>query len=129
MPEFNDRRPTTPAENRVTKGFAALWHGGSAYGSPYHEDHLEHFPTIGAARDALRSRRDTGHNWKQRFQGLTTDHTGAVGLGEERHDLTPAVDENSYMDLHPIKSDGTYDRDVFQRMEFGKRGGIKRSWS
>lgn len=126
MPEFNDRRPSIPAEQRVTKGFAGRWHGGGSYAHP-DIDHLEHFPTVGAARDAFRSRRDVGGSYKQRFQSLSVDHTGAVGLGEERHDLTPAVDESSYLDLHPIRRDGTYDPDVFQRMEFGKRGGVRRS--
>lgn len=129
MATFNDRRPSIPAEGRVTKGYAAVWNGGSSYGQSTHEDHLEHFPSKGAARQALASRRNNGYSQRQSAQGLVTDHTGAVALGEQRSDLMPSVDESSYMDLHPIRPDGTYDRDVFHRLQFGKRGGIQGQWS
>lgn len=129
MPEFNDRRPATPPEDRVTKGYAALWHGGSSYGPSYHEDHLEHFPTRAAAKDALQSRRKYGYSQRQPAQRLNLAHDDALTMGEVQHDYMPSVDETSYMDLHPIRKDGTHDRDVFHRLEFGKRGGVTGQWS
>jgi hypothetical protein len=33
------------------------------------------------------------------------------------------------MDLHPIRKDGTYDPDVFHRLQYGKRGGVRGQWS
>lgn len=126
MPEFNDRRASIPAEQRVTKGYAAKWHGGASYSHP-DESHLEHFPTKAAAKAELQNRYNSGrHN---NFQTLSTDHTGAVSMGESNHLDTPAVDRSSYMDLHPIRKDGTYDSDVFHRLEVGKRGGVKGQWS
>lgn len=124
MPQFNDRRPTTPPEARVTKGYAARWYGGSSYSE---SDELEHFPNRAAARQAMQDRRNLGDRMKQSSQRLKADHTNALSLGESRADYMPAVDQSSYMDLHRIGKDGTYDPDVFHRLEFGKRGGIRRS--
>lgn len=120
--EFNDRRETIPPEQRVTKGYAARWHGGAGYSTPDIDD-LEHFSSVGAAKAEFNTRRSSGrYNTTQR---LNVDHTGAVSLAERHHLDTPAVDEQSYMDLHPIRSDGTYDPDVFRRLQFGKRGGVQ----
>lgn len=119
--EFNDRRPTIPAEQRVTKGYAARWHGGSSYREP-NIDELEHFPSKSAARFEMQQRRNTGHADVKR---LDVDHTGAVRHLDSHQDKVPDVDESSYMDLHPIRRDGTYDPDVFHRLQFGKRGGVK----
>jgi hypothetical protein len=122
--EFNDRRPSIPDEGRVTKGFAAKWYGGDSYSHP-DESHLEHFPSMGAAKAELQSRRAGSGT----VQSLVSDHTGAVAFGPSSSADTPVVGSNSYMDLHPIRSDGTYDQDVFHRLQFGARGGITRSSS
>jgi hypothetical protein len=129
MPQlFNDRRAPTPAEAKVTKGYAARWHGGSSYAEPSHDD-LEHFPSRKAAREAFVQRRDSGYNFRQTAIKLQVAHDGVLTRGGEESFHTPSVDNTAYMDLHPIKADGTHDPDVFHRLQFGKRGGVQGQWS
>lgn len=125
MPEFHDRRASIPAENRTTKGYAAKFYGGSSYSFP-DESHMEHMPSLRYAYSSLQDRRRSGGHIGDMVTPLTTDHTGAVAAGEPRHTLFPVVGDDAHMDLHPIRKDGTYDPDVFHRIEVGRRGGVAR---
>lgn len=128
MVAFNDRRASIKAyhESPHTTGFAAKWYGGSGYSHP-DESHMEHFSSISDAKEEFRNRR-AGHSYS-----VPLRHNGDgqvfTPMGSEHSTGTPAVDEQAHMDLHPIKGDGTYDSDVYHRLEFGKRGGVKGQWS
>lgn len=87
----------------------AQWHGGSSYSYGGIEDR-ETFPSLRAAREALCSRRDSGHWMPQTFAKITGTDTA----------LTPCVDETSYLDLYATETSD----DLIGRLEFGPRGGV-----
>lgn len=88
----------------------ANWYGGASYA---HGDEREQFPSILAAEAALASREALGHWQPQSF--VYADRIDSA--------LTPCVDATSYMDLYAHADSD----DIFMRLEFGPRGGIRRT--
>lgn len=105
--------------------WVALWHGGNSYAAPYADD-AELFPSLRAAADAVRSRRDTGYSRMQVFRYAFRQSDCA---------FTPCAHDDGSGGMHlfgPFESlpddfrqymetDGYPDRII----EFGPRGGIR----
>lgn len=91
----------------------AHWHGGSSYSWPDGTSAKEQFPSIEAAADALRDRLNLGHIYPQPF--AYPDHTDRA--------LTPCVGLDSAMFLYAAPDA----EDAFLLLEFGPRGGVKRT--
>lgn len=105
-----------------------LWHGGANYSAPYAED-AEVFPSIAAAEGAMRDREALGHWYPQTFAFVFRPH---------ERSLTPCAhsEGTGYMDVYryPPGVDDELMRLMIEcgeanwlyRIEFGKRGGIRR---
>lgn len=119
--------PDAPAGTHTPHGnarFVAVWHGGINY-SHGDADDAEWFGSIREASDAMKDRRNMGHNYSQTFRFVFRPTESA---------LTPnAHDDNSgYMDLYRVDRNTTgadirnavYGGCPDYRIEFGPRGGI-----
>ncbi|MFL1427534.1 MULTISPECIES: hypothetical protein [unclassified Nocardiopsis] len=90
-----------------------LWFGGCGYSPSDPLEDIEKFPTLNAARDALRDRFRDGASWRQEFEFVNRDPEKV---------FTPAVSEDSEILLF-----ATPDGDAYpdQRVYFGPLGGVR----
>jgi hypothetical protein len=103
-------------------GWVALWFGGSSYSHSYMSDDAEFFPTLKSARLEF-VKRYLG--WSTIRPVLFTRNSGIAAIAVATESTqTPAVDENSYMDLFPLWEDGETG-EFAKRIEFGPRHGIR----
>lgn len=93
----------------------ATWHGGAGYSVSHVEDHLETFPSVRDAKEALASRERYGY-WQPQTFTFATGNTGAY--------LTPGV-EGSSMDLYFADPRETHDPYPDRRLTIGPRGGVR----
>ena len=92
------------------------WWGGHSYArSDGEEQYLEEWPSIYAAMQALRSRRDWGYSYQQEFN---------YADGRTEYDLCPVVGDESEISLYlydPREGDNGPDRRVY----FGPRSAVR----
>ncbi|MEO6156508.1 MAG: hypothetical protein ABIQ39_02640, partial [Ilumatobacteraceae bacterium] len=86
--------------------------------APSGKEDREFFPSISAAKEALCSRRESGHWMPQAFHKVIDGDIGTI----TETALTPCVDDSSYLDLYA----GPDTDDIIDRIEFGPRGGVRR---
>lgn len=98
-----------------------LWHGGADYAMPYVDnENLEVFPSLGAAKAALRERQDTG-GWQRQEFTFADGRTASV--------LCPNVGPTSSITVwfyDPLECEDPYPDRV---IEFGPRGGVRVSFT
>lgn len=95
----------------------ALWHGGTSYAPGDWDHHLEHFPSITAAKDAFSDRRSSN--------GIWNCHVPYV-FQEPQATRFPTVEDDAVMELFTYHPDPEQaDREPFAAIEFGPRGGVR----
>lgn len=91
-----------------------VWNGGANYASGTAPEDLESFSSITAAKGALLNRATGGHWFQQDF--------AYVNKPAERA-LTPNADEGAHIWLYATAESD----EAFALLEFGPRGGVKRT--
>ena len=98
--------------NHVVYG---VWNGGASYAPGYQDTDLERFDSIKAAAEALKSRAFYGGHHRQTFDYV---HKPADVT------YTPNADDGAHVWLYRTPEP---DAEAFALLEYGPRGGVKRT--